>query len=405
MKNAVRLLLGVVTSIGGFIEAGSISTSAQAGALFGFQLLWAIALAATCVAFLVEMSGRLAAVSGHTLAAAVRERFGVTFHIGPIVAELVLDVLVLTAEIGGVCVAVQLLTGRPLRLWVLPVAFLAWLLLWIGNFDSIENSVALLGLVTLCFVVAAGRLQPSWGELARGFIPSVPGHHGARYGFLAVSIFGATISPYLLNFYSSGAVEEKWTEKDCPLNRVVAFSGMGFGAVVSMGVLVCAALVLKPRGITADSFSQIGLVLTPAFGKWGFYLFAVSLGIGCLGAALEVALNMAYLLGQSLGWSWGENLRPKDGTRFSLVFTLAIGLAAVLVLLGLDPLRLTLFSMALTVLILPILVLPFLVLMNDRQYVRDHTNGWIGNAVVGFVIVAGFLMALVAIPLQILGGS
>lgn len=405
MKNVVRVLLGVVTSIGGFIEAGSISTSAQAGALFGFRLLWAIALAAICVAFLIEMSGRLAAVSHHTLAAAVRERFGVTFHIGPIVAELLLDVLVLTAEIGGVCTALQLLTGQPVRLWVLPAAFLVWLLLWIGNFDTIENGVALLGLVTLCFVVAAYRLHPSWNDVARGFVPSAPDDHPARYGFLAVSICGATISPYLLNFYSSGAVEEKWTEKDCAMNRVVASFGMGFGAVVAMGVLVTSALVLQPRGIAADAFSQVALVLTPAFGKCGFYLFVASLFIGCLGAALEVALNMAYLLGQSLGWNWGENLRPKDGTRFSVVFTLAIGLSAVLVLLGLDPLRVTLFSMALTVLILPVVVLPFLVLMNDEQYLGGHTNGWVGNAVVGFVVVAGFLMALVAIPLQILGGS
>jgi Mn2+/Fe2+ NRAMP family transporter len=405
VKNVVRLLLGVVTSIGGFIEAGSISTSAQAGARFGFQLLWAIALAATCVAFLVEMSGRLAAVSHHTLAGAVRERFGVTFHIGPIVAELLLDILVLTAEIGGVCAALQLLTGRPLRLWVLPAAFLVWVLLWVGNFDAIENSVALLGLVTLCFVVAAWRLHPSWTDVLRGLVPSAPGHDRARYAFLAVSIFGATISPYLLNFYSSGAVEEKWTEKDCTMNRLVASVGMGFGAVVSMGVLVCSAMVLQPHRIGADSFSQVALVLTPAFGKPGFYLFAASLAIGCLGAALEIALNMGYLLGQSLGWSWGENLKPKDGTRFSLVFTLAIGLSAVLVLLGLDPLRLTLFSMALTVLILPVLVLPFLVLMNDEHYVGAHTNGWLGNAVVGFVVVTGFLMALVAIPLQILGGS
>jgi Mn2+/Fe2+ NRAMP family transporter len=114
---------------------------------------------------------------------------------------------------------------------------------------------------------------------------------------------------------------------------------------------------------------------------------------------------MAYLLGQSMGWSWGENLKPKDGTRFSLVFTLAVVVSSLLVLLGLDPLRLTLFSMALTVLILPVIVLPFLVLMNDEQYVGRHTNGWLGNAVVAFVVVAGFLMALVAIPLQILGGS
>jgi Mn2+/Fe2+ NRAMP family transporter len=95
---------------------------------------------------------------------------------------------------------------------------------------------------------------------------------------------------------------------------------------------------------------------------------------------------MAYLLRAVLGWSWGENLKPKDGTRFSLVFTLAIGLAAGLVLLGLDPLRLTLFSMALTVLILPVLVLPFLVLMNDEHYVGRHTNGWLGNVVVGLIV-------------------
>jgi Mn2+/Fe2+ NRAMP family transporter len=405
MKRVLRVLLGIVTSIGGFIEAGSLSTAAQAGALFGFRLLWAVALAAICVAFLVEMSGRLAAISHHTLAGAVRERFGVTFHIGPIAAELALEVLVLAAEIGGICVALQLATGQPLRVFALPAAGLVWLLLWKGKFDAIENTVAVLGLVTLCFVVAAVRFHPDWTAVARGFVPSGPDQNPARYAFLAVSIFGATISPYLLNFYSSGAVEEKWTQKDVPMNRLVAGLGMGFGSLVSMGALVASAAVFRPRGISADSFSQISLVMAPVFGRWGFPLFVASLAIGCLGAALEVALNTAYLLGQSLGWSWGENLKPKDGTRFSFVFTAAIAVSVTLVLLGLDPLRLTLFSMALTVLILPKIVLPFLVLMNDEQYVRGHTNGWIGNTVVVLIVVAGFLMALVAIPLQILGGS
>jgi Mn2+/Fe2+ NRAMP family transporter len=241
--------------------------------------------------------------------------------------------------------------------------------------------------------------------VARGLVPSGPDHHPARYAFLAVSIFGATISPYILNFYSSGAVEEQWTEKDLPMNRVVAGVGMGFGATVSMGVLVVSAMVLKPRGISADAFSQVAITLTPPFGRWGVYLFAAALGIGCLGAALEIALNLGYLFGQALGWNWGENLHPKEATRFSLVFTVAVWLSALLVLLGLDPLRLTLFSMALTVVILPIIVLPFLVLMNDPQYVGRHPNGWLGNALVGFVVVLGFLMALVAIPLQIFGGS
>jgi len=77
------LVLGVVTSIGGFVEVGSISTSAQAGSEFGFQLLWAIAAATLMLAMFVEMSGRLAAVGKQTIAAAVRERFGIHYKSFP----------------------------------------------------------------------------------------------------------------------------------------------------------------------------------------------------------------------------------------------------------------------------------------------------------------------------------
>ena len=71
---------------------------------------------------------------------------------------------------------------------------------------------------------------------------------------------------------------------------------------------------------------------------------------------------------------------------------------------GIDPLQLTLFSMALTAVILPIAILPFLVLMNDQEYVGEYRNGWLSNSVVIFVIALAFVLAIVAIPLEILGG-
>jgi Mn2+/Fe2+ NRAMP family transporter len=404
VKGPLKLILGIVTSICGFVEVGSISTSAQAGASFRFQLLWAILLATICLIFLVEMSGRLASVSKHTLAAAVRERFGFRFQSVPLTAEVLLDTLVLTAEIGGVCVALQLLSDVPARVWAVPVGLLLWFLLWRGSFSLIENGVSTLGLVTLAFVVGAIRLDPSVSELGAALVPSMPDSQPAKYGFLAVSILGATISPYLLNFYGSGVVEDHWGEKDVPMNRVNAALGMGFGSLVSVGVLVVAALVLHPRGIEVDRFEQAALMLTPVFGSWGVPLFAAALGIGCFGAALEVGLNLAYVLGQSLGWNWGENQKPRDDARFATVYTVAILLGAALVLAGIDPLRLTMVSMALTVLILPVIVLPFLVLMNDPRYVRTYRNGWIGNLVVVFVLVLGALLAIVAIPLEVAGG-
>jgi Mn2+/Fe2+ NRAMP family transporter len=155
MKKALAITLGIVTGIGGFLDVGAIATAAQAGAAFGFQLIWVIVLGTICVIFLVEMSGRLAAVSKHTLVDAMRERFGVNFYLVPFTGELLVDFLVLGAEIGGVCLALQLVTGISFPWWALPVAFVLWLLLWKGTFKIIENGTSFFGLITLCFVVAA----------------------------------------------------------------------------------------------------------------------------------------------------------------------------------------------------------------------------------------------------------
>jgi Mn2+/Fe2+ NRAMP family transporter len=91
---------------------------------------------------------------------------------------------------------------------------------------------------------------------------------------------------------------------------------------------------------------------------------------------------MAYFFAQGLDWNWGKNVRPREAARFSLVYTIMILGASLLMVTGVDPLELTLLSMALTALILPVVTVPFLILMNDPDYVGEHGNGWIGNAAV-----------------------
>jgi len=398
------LVLGIVTSIGGFVEAGSISTAAQAGSEFGFQLLWAIAAATLMLAMLVEMSGRLAAVSRQSLASAVRERFGLHFHLVPVTAELLIDVLLLAAEIGGAAIAIKLLTGVGFQWWIVPIGLTIWLALWLSGFGVIEYGIGLLGLITLSFVVSAWQLQPDLSDVAASFVPSRPDHHATRYAFLAVSILGATVSPYLLNFYSSGAIEEKMTERELWVNRTTAYVGMCFGGVVSMGVLVTAAMVLGPQRILVDSYEQAALMFVPVFDRWAIALFATALGIGCFGAAVELTLNAGYLFAQFFGWSWGANKPRRDAARFVSAFTIVLVASLVIGLIGIDPLRLTMISVALTVVIMPAVVLPFLVLMNDEKYVKTHTSGAIGNACLATLTVLGALMAVLVIPLELLGG-
>src|ERR1044071_6376511 len=403
MKNVLKVALGVLTGIGGFLDVGAIATSAEAGAVFGPRLLWVVAFGTLCIIFLVEMAGRLAAVSKHTLADALRERYGWRYLAIPFSCEIVVDLLVLAAEVGGVCLAFQFVTGISYRWFAIPVALLVWLLLWRGSCAFVEDAPSILGLVTIAFIVAAIKMKPDWHAVASGFVPSAPSHDAAHYWYIALSIIGAIISPYLIYFYSSGAVEDGWSVKELRVNRVVATIGMGFGSVVAMGLMICAATTLLPAGIAMDDYTQAPLMLSRALGMPGLYLFAASLGVACFGACIELTLELAYLIAQTFGWNWGENVAPKPNARFAAVYTGAILIAGCITIIAGDPLKLTLFTMALTVLILPLLLLPMIMLMNDKKFLGKYRNGWISNTMGVVIIITVIVLAIFAIPVQIVG--
>jgi len=405
MKKLLEISLGIVTSIGGFLEIGSITTAAQAGAEFHFQLIWAILLGGLCIIFLVEQSGRLAAVSGHTMVGAIRERFGSNYFLFLFVILGLVTLLVLAAEIGGVCVSIEMATGIGFQWWAIPVALLVWILIWKGTFGVIEKGVSLLGLVTVSFVVGAIVMHPDWWSVLHGAAPTLPSHDKSRYWFIAVSIIGASVSPYLYFFYSSGAIEDHWDTNYIGVNRIIATFGMSFGSLISVAVLILAAFVFPPRGMHADHYSQLALLLQDAFGHWGFILFIASLAISCLGAALEITLEMAYFAAQGFGWNWSENAPPIKEARFSLLYTVVIFVGSLFILVGLDPLKITIFSMALTAATLPISIAPFLILMNDKHYLAEYKNGWFSNAVVILIVALASIVAIVTIPLQIFGGG
>jgi Mn2+/Fe2+ NRAMP family transporter len=405
MKKIIQLALGIVTGIGGFREIGSVTTAAQAGAAFGFQLIWALLLGMLCLIFMLEMSGRFAAVSKHTVVEGLRDRFGFGFFSIVLGGVALVVFLVLVAEIGGVALSMKIATGAGVPWWVVPAGFLAWLLIWKGNLQVVEDAPSILGLITLIFPVAVHRLGPDWGAIVGGSVPTLPGSDKAHYWFLAVSIIGASVSPYLMYFYSSGAVEDKWDKSFLGINRVVAGIGTAFGALLAVAVMIVSAMVLHPRGVEVEEFEQIAQMMTTPFPKWGIALFAVSLGITCLGATMEIALSISYMVGQGLGWNSSKEQKPVRNARFNLVYTVIISLATIPLLLGAPPIKVTTISMALTSATLPLAVVPFLILMNDDSYMGEHTNGLISNTVVVVIMCISFVLAVVSIPLQIVGGG
>ena len=405
MKKWAEVALGVVTSIGGFLEVGSIATSAQGGAEFGYQLAWVLVLGTTSLAILMEMTGRLAAVSKRSYADLLRERFGYRFFLLPLVAVFVVSLLVVISEIGGVSIALQLATGIDFRWWAIPTALVGWFLLWRGNFTIVEQGTAMLGLVAISFAVGALKLHPVWPTLGRALLPSLPSHDRARYWYLAVSMLGASISPYLYLFYSAGALEDEWTIEHLGVNRVTAGMGNVFGGVLAIASLVTAALVFAPRGIKVDRYEQIALVLATPLGRAGLVFFIMTLFVTCFGSTLEIVLAIAYLLAQGLGWNWSENLKPGKDARFATSYTVLILLASLPIAIGMDPLTLTNISMVATAASLPVTVIPLSVLMNDGDLLNTHVNGWPSNLALVVIALLSVVLLVAAIPLQLLGGG
>jgi len=110
-KPWLSIALGIVTATGGFLDAGTIATAGEAGAKFGLGLIWVILVATIAIVLLVEMIGRFSAVSKKTYAEAIREDFGFRFYLLPLASELIAESLMLTAELGGISIALSLFTG------------------------------------------------------------------------------------------------------------------------------------------------------------------------------------------------------------------------------------------------------------------------------------------------------
>jgi Mn2+/Fe2+ NRAMP family transporter len=406
VKKWFSIALGIVTAIGGFLDAGTIATAGESGAKFALGLIWAIVLATVMVILLVEMVGRFTAVSQKPYAAAIREEFGFGFYLLPLTSEIIAESLLLAAELGGMAIALSLFTGISWHV-LFPVATLiVFVMAWRAPFDWIENGPALFGLLMLSFVAGIIALGgPPRESLLTLWKPEIKQGELADYLYLVAATLGATISPYLLYFYSSGVREEGWSGSSLLLNRVTAFTGMGFGCVGSIAIVLLGTIVLQPLNMQASTLGEIGLAMAKPFGLLGSLLFACVLFVTCLGAALECVLALSYNVAQGFGWEWGENKKPVEAARFNLVIVVFLLIAFVIGSIGFDPLRLALFASTVIALFLPISLLPFLVIMNDPQYLGDKINGrWANIAVIAILLIA-FIVAIISIPLELLTGG
>ena len=403
MKKYLAVTLGILTAIGGFVDIGDLVTNALVGARFGMRLAWVVVVGVLGIIVFAEMSGRIAAVSGRATFDLVRERLGPRAALVGLVGSFLVTGLTLTAELGGVSLAVELAFGINYLLVIPWVMVLAWLVVWRVKFNTMETGFGLLGLFLVVFVVALVAAAPDWSALgAQVSTPRPPpSEDWPTYAYYAIALFGAAMTPYEVFFFSSGGVEEHWSAKDLTLSKLNVFLGFPLGGTLSLSIAAIAAVSFLPRGIQVDNLGQTVLPVAVYLGKVGLALVLIGVFAATFGATLETLLSCGYSVAQYFGWQWGKMVRPRQDARFHTVLIAVLVVGAMTLLTTVDPVKVTEYSVVFSAVALPLTYLPILIVANDPDYLGRRTNGPFANLLGVSYLVLILVASLAAVPLMI----
>jgi Mn2+/Fe2+ NRAMP family transporter len=405
MKRILEVFLGILTAMGGFVEIGELTFMMNAGSKFNDQLLWVVLLGVVGITVYGEITGRIAAVRGQAVFNVVRERAGMRLGLLTLVSATLVCLLTCAAEIGAIALVWQLLSGWPYRALLLLALLFFLLVIWFLPFKAIERVFGLLGLLMVVFIVVALKMQPDWTQVAAGLVPTLPSGPTDKqllYGYYAVALISSVMLPYETYFYASGAIEDRWTPRDVPLNRVIVIVGFALGGLLAASLMSIGNQYLGPRQVEAGLPGTAAFSAASQLGRAGLWLAIGGMFFAFAGAAIETALCSAYDIAQFFGWPWGKFRAPRNAPRFVLAWAIVLVLATAVVMTGVDPIQVVEYSIVFSVVILPLTYFPVMAISRDRDVMGVHVNGWLANTLGWFYFVLITIAAVAAIPLLVL---
>ena len=401
--NPLELTLGIMTAVGGFVDISELVFAAKAGSKFGYALLWVFAFATVGIMVFGEMSGRVAAVAKQPVFNLMRHRLGLKLGLVTLAASLVSNLITCAAEVGGVALILNYLTGSPYMLMAIVLVAVMIVSIWTLPFKWIERTYGLLGLFMVVFAAALVAINPPWDSIAKGFVPQAPTALSTKemltFGYFIVAIVSAVMFPYEVYFYSSGAIEEEWKPKDLFTNRLTCIVGFALGSLLAVSILSSSAQLFGPANVDPVIPGTAAMEAAVPFGRWGLILALTGMFFAVAGAAVETCLANAYSVSQFFGWAWGRHKKPWEAPRFTISWIVLFLLALAIILTGIDPMRLVEYAVLFSILVLPLTYLPLLLLAGDRSYMREHSNGVVATTLGWFYFAVITVAALAALPL------
>ncbi len=392
----------------------AIATYSQAGAKFGYDLLWLSLVCFPIMVVVQEISARLGRTTGQGLAANIRQHYPAWLLNGCVLLLLVANTIAIEADLGAMADVVRLVAGGPHLLYVVALGALC---VAMQVFMRYTRYVAILKWTTLTLLVyfaAVLMAKVNWGEAASGLLPRSAGTR--EWVTTVVAIFGVAISPYIFFWQSDQEAEDERVAPerkplvDAPeqapsaLHRIRLDTsiGMAVATLVGLAIMLTTSATLHATGkVDIQSSTDAANALRPVAGRFAFALFALGiLGTGLL-AIPVLAGSAAYAIGEARRWPVGLARQPLEAKAFYATLSAAVVIGAGLNFIGVNPMRALYWSAVLNcVVAVPVLALMVLMAGNSTimgEFTVDATLRAVGWLAVGLMAASVAVLAATSI--------
>ena len=386
---AMRLrLLAFLAVLGpGFITAnvdndpGGILTYSQAGAKFGYGLLWTLIPTTIALIVVQEMAARMGAVTGKGLSDLIREEFGLRATFFTMIVLGLADLGNIAAEFAGVASAVGIFGVS--KFFAVPLAaVLVWGVVVRGTYTVVERVMLVFSMVYFAYPVSAFLSRPEWHLAIRHTVlPEV--NSSSEYLAMVIGLVGTTITPWMQFYLQASIVEKGITTRQYRWSRLDVILGCIITDVVAFFIVVACAATLHVKGIReiADA-ADAAVALAPLVGRFASLLFAVGLLNAALLSAAILPLATAYNVAEGLGLESGVNKRFSEAPAFYWLYTSLIVVGAGFVLIpGLPLMRVIMVSQVANGILLPFVLFFMLKLVNRQDLMGTYVNSRGANAI------------------------
>jgi NRAMP (natural resistance-associated macrophage protein)-like metal ion transporter len=402
----IRILLFLAVLGPGFITAnvdndsGGILTYSQAGAQYGYSLLWTMIPITISLIVVQEMCARMGVVTGKGLSDLIREEFGLRLTFLVMIALVVVNYTNVVAEFIGIAGSLQLFHVSKF-ISVPMCAGLVWYMVVRGSYKSTEKIFLVASVVYIAYIFAGVLSQPSWHTalLATVQLPEKSVWRDKLYMYTAIGVVGTTIAPWMQFYLQSSIVEKGIRVKDYAASRLDVIVGSIFTDVVAWFIIVACAATLYVHGMGAIQVaSDAAEAMRPLAGDYAFLLFAFGLFNASLFAASILPLSTAYTVCEGLGLESGVDKNFKEAPFFYWLYTLLIagGAATVLLLPDAQLVKFAIYSQVLNGVLLPVVIILMLLLINRRDLMGEHKNSRLWNVIAWgtSIIVIGMTLVM-----------